>query len=53
MKSGLSKLLEKKELERTLKKFIMKNSVPEKGQKVYMNWQVYNSTYKEVLSLVV
>ena len=39
-------------LKRTLKRFIQKNLVPEKGQKMYENWKVYNRIYEEVLKIV-
>jgi len=40
------------DIKKVLKKFIEKNSVPEKKQKLYENWKVYNQTYKEVLEVV-
>ncbi len=39
-------------LKRVLKQFIEKNSTPEKGQKLYPNWKIYNQTYKEALEVV-
>ena len=39
-------------LRKALKKFIEKNSIPEKGQKMYENWKIYNQTYKEALEVV-
>lgn len=39
-------------LRRTLNKFIEKNSSPEKGQRVYGNWRIYNQTYKEAIEVV-
>lgn len=39
-------------LRRTLNKFIEKNSSPEKGQKMYENWKIYNQTYKEAVEVV-
>lgn len=35
-----------------LKKFIEKNTIPEKGKIVYENWKIYNQTYKEALDIV-
>lgn len=37
---------------KALKKFIKKNSSPEKGQKIYKNWKIYNETYKEAIEVV-
>ncbi|MCK4589018.1 MAG: hypothetical protein KAT77_01125 [Nanoarchaeota archaeon] len=39
-------------LRRTLSRFIEKNSFPEKGQKIYENWKIYNQTYKEAIEVV-
>ncbi|MEA3515106.1 MAG: hypothetical protein U9R34_06505 [Nanoarchaeota archaeon] len=39
-------------LRKALKKFIEKNSIPEKGQKMYENWKIYNQTYNEALEVV-
>ncbi|MBI2136535.1 hypothetical protein HYU06_05680 [Candidatus Woesearchaeota archaeon] len=39
-------------LRKTLTKFIQKNSSPEKGQKIYENWAIYNQTYKEAIEVV-
>jgi hypothetical protein len=39
-------------LRRTLSKFIEKNSSPERGQKLYENWKIYNQTYKEAIEVV-
>ncbi len=39
-------------LRRTLTKFIEKNSAPEKGQKMYENWKIYNQIYKEAVEVV-
>ena len=39
-------------LKRVLKEFIEKNSNPEKGQKLFENWKIYNQTYKEALEVV-
>ena len=39
-------------LKRALNEFIEKNSTPEKGQKLYENWKIYNQTYREVLAVV-
>lgn len=39
-------------LKKALKRFIEKNSKPEKGQELYENWKIYNNTYKEVLKIV-
>ncbi len=39
-------------LKKTIKKFIKKNKVPEKGKKVPKNWKIYNTTYQEVLESV-
>ncbi|MEK6952261.1 MAG: hypothetical protein AABX29_04555 [Nanoarchaeota archaeon] len=39
-------------LKKTLKQFLEKNSKPEKGQKLYENWKIYNKTYREVLKVV-
>src|SRR3989344_417918 len=39
-------------LKKALKQFIEKNSKPEKGQKLYENWKIYNKTYREVLKIV-
>ena len=39
-------------LKKALKQFIEKNSTPEKGQKLYGNWKIYNQTYKEALEVV-
>lgn len=39
-------------LRRTLTKFIKKNSSPEKGQKIYENWVIYNRTYQEAIEVV-
>jgi hypothetical protein len=37
---------------KTLKQFIEKNSAPEKGQKLYKNWKIYNQTYQEAMEVV-
>lgn len=39
-------------LRRTLNRFIKKNRSPEKGQRLYENWKIYNQTYKEVIGVV-
>ncbi len=39
-------------LKKTLNKFIEKNSFPEKRQKIYENWRIYNQTYKEAIEIV-
>ncbi|MBN1156997.1 hypothetical protein JXA85_05240, partial [Candidatus Woesearchaeota archaeon] len=39
-------------LKRALSKFIEKNSIPEKGRKIYENWKIYNQTYKEAIEVV-
>jgi len=39
-------------LKRSLRKFIEKNSFPEKGQKIYENWRIYNQTYMEAIEVV-
>ena len=39
-------------LKKALKQFIEKNSKPEKGQKLYENWKIYNKMYREVLKIV-
>jgi len=39
-------------VERKLNDFIEKNSIPEKGQKLFENWKIYNQTYKEALEVV-
>ncbi len=39
-------------LRKTLRKFIKKNSSPEKGRKMYENWIIYNQTYNEALEIV-
>ena len=39
-------------LRKALNKFIEKNSTPEKGQKLYENWKIYNQTYKEALEVI-
>lgn len=39
-------------LVRALRKFIEKNSSPEKGQRMYENWKIYNQTYKEAIEVV-
>ena len=39
-------------IKRVLKKFIAKNTIPEKGKKIYENWGIYNQTYKEALEVV-
>ena len=39
-------------LRRTLSRFIQKNSFPEKGQKIYKNWKIYNQTYEEAIEVV-
>ena len=38
-------------LQTSLNRFIGKNSNPEKGQKIYNNWKVYNQTYHEALEI--
>ena len=39
-------------LKRSLRKFIEKNSFPEKRQKIYENWRIYNQTYMEAIEVV-
>lgn len=39
-------------LKKTLKKFIAKNSVPEKRKYLYKNWKIYSQTYKEAIEIV-
>ncbi len=39
-------------LKRVLNKFIEKNSIPEKGRKMYESWRIYNQTYTEALEVV-
>lgn len=39
-------------LKKVLTHFIKKNSQPEKGQKIYPNWLIYNQTYKEAMEIV-
>jgi hypothetical protein len=39
-------------LKKALNKFIEKNRSPEKGQKLYENWKIYNQTYKEAIEVV-
>lgn len=39
-------------LKKVLSRFLDKNKSPEKGQKIYGNWKVYNQTYKEAMEVV-
>lgn len=40
-------------LKKTLAAFIEKNHSPEKGQKLYENWVIYNPTYQEAIKVVI
>jgi len=39
-------------VKKILNKFISKNKMPEKGQKMYPNWKIYNQTYQEAMKVV-
>jgi len=39
-------------IKKVLNKFIEKNKMPEKGERMYPNWKIYNQTYQEAMKVV-